>query len=329
MFKKYKAVRVTVVILSALSLLAGSTATATAAKNFKNRPKALLWVQPMTDHPVHRLMQAGFLIRCKQLGYTCKVVGNPSATVFDEAASIPLVDAELAARKYGGVAVYQVSPPLWKLTNDLAKKGYPIVGWHAMPDRAKVPGLLASAAQNIPDAGTGPADAICKIANNVGTVAITEGSLNDEENLKAASFKSQLAKKCPAMKVTDIGIEGFDSAKAIAIAAGMLAANPDIVAAYSTTGNGAQTWSLAAAQTSRKITIIGMDYIRQNLDLIRDGKVYAVVGQPLYEESAMVVDIFDAIFKGKKYVYKNIIPAKLVTKANVNKYYAILKKAGQ
>ena len=30
--------------------------------------KALLWVQPMRDHPVHRLMQAGFLDECKKLG---------------------------------------------------------------------------------------------------------------------------------------------------------------------------------------------------------------------------------------------------------------------
>ena len=29
----------------------------------------LLWVQPMKDHPVHRLMQAGFLDKCKELGY--------------------------------------------------------------------------------------------------------------------------------------------------------------------------------------------------------------------------------------------------------------------
>jgi len=317
-----------VALLSTFSLVAAAS-PASAAKDFKNRPKALLMVQPMIDHPVHRLMQAGFLIRCKQLGYECKVIGNASATVFDEAATLPLVEAELAARKYGGLLIYQVSPPLFKITTDLSKKGYPIVGWHAMPKKGSVVGLLASAAQNIAAAGTGPADEICRIAKNVGTVAITQGSLNDEENLKAASFRTQLALKCPAMKMTETGIEGFDSAKAIAIASGMLSVNPDIVAAYSTTGNGAQTWSLGAAQASRKITIIGMDYIRQNLDLIRDGKVYGVVGQPLFEQSIVAVNILDGILKGKKYVYENIVPAKLVTKKNVKEYYAILKKAGQ
>ena len=44
----------------------------------------------MRDHPVHKLMQAGFLDECKKLGYTCEIVGNPSATNYDVAASIPL-----------------------------------------------------------------------------------------------------------------------------------------------------------------------------------------------------------------------------------------------
>ena len=59
-------------VAAALAALIGSAAAA--------QEKALLWVQPMRDHPVHRLMQAGFLDECKKLGYTCEVVGNPSAT---------------------------------------------------------------------------------------------------------------------------------------------------------------------------------------------------------------------------------------------------------
>ena len=53
-----------------------SVAGVASAQDGKN----LLWVQPMRDHPVHRLMQQGFLDKCKELGYTCEVVGNPSAT---------------------------------------------------------------------------------------------------------------------------------------------------------------------------------------------------------------------------------------------------------
>lgn len=317
-----------VVSLALPAMLYGTTADA-ATNKWTNRPKTILWVQPMKNHPVHKLMQAGFLSECKKLGYKCLVVGNASASVFDDVGTIPLVNAALATRKWGGVAVYPVSPALNHFADKLAKKGYPIVGWHSIPKAGTVNGLLASAAQYVPNAGKGPADAICKQARGKGTVAITEGSLNPEENLKAASFKKELAATCKGMKVTSIGIEGFDPVKAIAMAVGMLSTNTKIVAAYSTTGNGAQTWSSAATQTSRKITIIGMDYIRQNLDLIKAGKVYGVVGQPLYEESAMVVDLFDALFKGKPFKYSNILPSDIVTKANIAKYYAIVNAAGQ
>jgi ribose transport system substrate-binding protein len=301
---------------------------ASAAVSYKGREKSILFVQPMKDHPVHRLMQAGLMAECKKLGFHCKVVGNASASNWDDVGTLPLVDAELATRKWGGIAVYPVSPVLFKYAEKLAKKGYPIMGWHAIP-KAGTTSYIASVAQFVPNAGSGPADAICKEAKGVGTVAITEGSLNDEENTKAAAFKAELTKACPNMKTTEIGIEGFDPTKAVAIAVGMMSANTDIVAAYSTTGNGAQTWSQAAAQSNRKITIIGMDYIRQNLDLIRDGKVFGVVGQPLYEETSMMVDLFAQLFKGQKVKYSNILPSTLVTKANIATYYKICDAAGQ
>lgn len=310
------------------TMLYGTSADAATGK-WVNRDKSILWVQPMKNHPVHKLMQAGFLAECKKLGYKCLVVGNASASVFDDVGTIPLVDAALATRKWGFVAVYPMTPALNNLATKLSKKGYPIIGWHAIPKAGTVPGLLASAAQYVPNAGKGPADAICKQSGGTGTAAITEGSLNPEENLKAASFKAELAATCPGMKVTDIGIEGFDPVKAVAMAVGMLTTNTDIVAAYSTTGNGAQTWSSAATQANRKITIIGMDYIRQNLDLINSGKVYGVVGQPLYEESKAVVDLFNALRQGKTINYSNILPSDIVTKANIAKYYAIVNAAGQ
>jgi ribose transport system substrate-binding protein len=325
--KKSKKISILTIVALAVPLIAVSSYSM-AATSYKGRPKTILMVQPMKDHPVHRLMQAGFLAECKRLGYTCKVVGNASASQWDDVGSLPLVDAELARKKYGGVAVYPVSPVLFKYAEKLAKKGYPIIGWHAIP-KAGTTSYLASVAQLVPNAGKGPAEEICKIHKNQGTVAITEGSLNDEENTKAAAFKETLAKACPNMKTTEIGIEGFDPTKAVAIAVGMLSADKDIVAAYSTTGNGAQTWSQAASQSNRKITIIGMDYIRQNLDLIRDGKVYGVVAQPLYEETAMMVQLFDQAFKGQKVKYENILPSVIVTKANLDQYYKIVDAAGQ
>ena len=76
--------RGTMAALAAATIL--GLAGVASAENGKN----LLWVQPMRDHPVHRLMQQGFLDKCKELGYTCEIVGNPSATNWDVAGTLPL-----------------------------------------------------------------------------------------------------------------------------------------------------------------------------------------------------------------------------------------------
>src|SRR5260370_29571304 len=75
--------------------------------------KHILWVQPMRDHPVHRLMQAGFLAKCKELGDICEVVGNPSATNYDVSASIPLAEAAMASTKFVAIAVYGPGPEIF------------------------------------------------------------------------------------------------------------------------------------------------------------------------------------------------------------------------
>ncbi len=90
-----RTIRIALAGFTALAALAGSGGAALA------EGKNILWVQPMRDHPVHRLMQAGFLAKCKELGNTCEVVGNPSATNYDVSASIPPEKLDAAVRFIG------------------------------------------------------------------------------------------------------------------------------------------------------------------------------------------------------------------------------------
>ena len=127
---------------AALAALLGSPGLA--------QDKALLWVQPMRDHPVHRLMQAGFLAKCAELGYTCEVVGNPSATNYDVAASIPLAEAALARTKFGAVAVYGPGPEIFPYIGKLGQEGLPVVTWHVLPPEGSVPASRPPPARTSP-----------------------------------------------------------------------------------------------------------------------------------------------------------------------------------
>ena len=133
-----------------------------------------------------------------------------------------------------------------------------------------------------------------------GTVALTQGSIERHRERHVGLVpRRRSAEKYPDIKVLDTQMEGFEPSAAEAKAVGILQANPDVTGAFSTTGNGVQTWSGAARKAGRDVVIIGMDYIRQNLDIIKSGAAYGLVAQPLYEEGAKTAELAAALAEGK------------------------------
>lgn len=312
-------------LISAVALVAGLGASgATYAQDVH-----LLWVQAMKDHPVHRLMQAGFLDKCKELGYICEVVGDPSATNWDIPATLPLAEAALSRTKFDAVGVYGPDPAIYSYITKLAKEGLPVVTWHVLPPEGSVEGLKAAAAQDIAAAGTNAAIALGDKLGGKGTIALTQGASNDTENAMSDAFRKTIAEKYPDIKVLETQMEGFEPSAAEGKAIAILQGNPDVVAAFGTTGNSIQTWSGAARKAGRDIAIIGMDYIRQNLDLVKSGAAYGIVAQPLYEESAKVAELLGALAKGETVQYMNVLPSKVITAADLDPYYKMLESAGQ
>jgi len=291
--------------------------------------KKLLWVQPMRDHPVHRLMQQGFLDKCKELGYTCEIVGNPSATQWDVAGTLPLAEAAIARTKFDAIGVYGPDPAIFPFISKLAHEGFPIVTWHVLPKEGTVDGLKAATGEDIANAGTNAAVAMGDKLGGKGVIAVTQGASNDTENAMSDAFRKTIAAKYPGIKVLDTQMEGFEPSAAEAKAVAILQGNPDVNGAFSTTGNGIQTWSGAARKADRKVVIIGMDYIRQNLDIVKKGDAYGIVAQPLYEESAKTAELLAALAEGKPVAYLTPLPAAVITAADLDKYYKILDSAGQ
>jgi ribose transport system substrate-binding protein len=291
--------------------------------------RRLLWVQPLRDHPVCKLMQAGFLHRCKELGYECEVVGNASATSLDVAATIPLAEAALARQKFAAVGVFTLDTAIYPFVAKLAAEGLPVVTWHELPPPGTIKGLKAATGQDLAQVGNDAALALGKRLGGKGVVALTQGSFNVEENTKAEAFRRAMVEHFPHITVLDAQLEGFEATAAKSKAISLLQSNREITGVLSTTGNGAQTWAGAARTTGRNLVIIGMDYMRANLDLVKSGEVYGIVAQPLYEEGARTAELAVALAQGKPVPYHNPLPAKVLTTQDLAPYYALLEKAGQ
>lgn len=325
-----RSARVVVGLLVALACATLATGCSSAKKSNDtatgNKDKGvLLWEQPLRSHPVHKIMQGGFLTECRKLGYTCQIVGTEAV---DVPGSNALAQAAFAKGNVKGFADYAFDPSTYPFIGQVANQyKVPVVSWHIPIPQGAAPGLTAISNTDPAAYAKKAADAIGDKIGGTGTVAITEGSFNTTENLVAKTFTDEMAAKYPSVKVLAAQEEGFDAPKAIAKAVAILQANPGVTAAFSTTGGGPVTWAGAQKQAGRKLTIIAMDYVRQNLDLVKSGEVYAVVAQPLWDEGAKMADLLDAAINKQTVNYANPLPADIVTADKVSQYYAYLDQA--
>lgn len=275
-------------------------------------------IQFLKGHPVHRLMQLGFQDGCKELGYQCDMLLTDSTSAVD---MVPLAEQALA-QNYDGVVLYAVDDSFFPTIKKFKDKGIPVVTPHFTSFDQDKSGLTAVVGADVVQYAKAAADAMGKKLGGKGTVAVTVGSFNQTENLVAKTFKETMNANNPNVKVLDAQEEGFDQTQAIAKAVAIIQGNPDIVGAFSTTGNGPTTWARAEDETSKKdFTIISMDYTRPNLDLVKQGKVYALVAQPLYDEFHKAVELVGQAIDGKTIEYRNLLPAPIITVNDLAKYY--------
>ena len=285
--------------------------------------KRLYWVQALKGHPVHQMTQIGFREGCRKLGYECTIVGTDGP---DLAGTIALAEQAIAKGDVAGMAVWTGNPGWYPFIEKAGKAGIPVVMPHFPVPEGEVPGATGVISCDPAEYAKTAAAEIGKAIGGKGAVAITQGSFNTTENMVSEAFTKAMGELYPKVRVLEPEEEGFDAPKAIAKAASILQAHPKVVAALSTTGGGPTTWAGAQKETGRKIIAVGMDYTRVNLDLVKNGEVYAVIGQPLWEESFGAVELLDKAARGEKIPWWTKLPAPFITKEHVGPYEELLDK---
>lgn len=281
--------------------------------------KPFIYVGNGLGHPVISIMMLGFLEACKDYDVECETMVGSG---FEDSAYLSMLDQAIARGSSGIVgSAYSPFRPAYK---PLFDAGIPLVTFHTPIEKSDFPEMTGWASTDVADYGKRAADAMAEKLACTGPIAITQNTFNDTENLAAQSFIDEMKVKCPDVEVLPPEIEGGDEPSAIAKAAAILLAHPDLKGAFGTTGGSPTTWAKAAEQAGQKpgdIVIIGMDYTRVNLDLVKAGWVYAVVGQPLYEETYKCVELLIMALKGEEVPYANTMDSPIITADMVDKYY--------
>ena len=283
------------------------------------------WVQNTAWHPVHQLTQQSFLQGCADNGLQCELATTDETSTDS---FLALADQVVSRPDNKGMAMWAGGLPAVAPIIEKAKaKGIPVV----LPHFPVPQGSFAdNAVQIAADSSKWPdpvAKAMCdQLKGQKGSVAVTENNHNATEDMVATVFTKSMKQYCPDLNVLPVQLEGADPTQAIAVGVSIMQANPDIVAALSTTGGGPTTWAGAQKETGKKIVAVGMDYTRVNLDLVKAGQVWGIVAQPLYNENWGAAKLLGMLANRMTVPYNTVLSAPLVTLANVNDYYGILDR---
>ncbi len=275
-------------------------------------------------HPVHHIIQLGFLTRAKELGYDGEIVGIDGSELSD---FYSVVEAYANKPNVKGMLIWANDAQGFPTIAKVHALGIKTVVPHFPINHADIPELDANLSANPYDYGIQVAKTLgSALKGKTGSMAITQGSFNITENAAAKGFADGM-KAYPNLKVLAPQVEGFDTAGASAACAAIINGHKDLLGAFGTTGGSPTSWATAAEQTNRSdLLLIGMDYTEQNIDLVKKGKVYAIVAQPLYDEAYMSADILDKLIRGITVPYYTKLEAPVVTKDGIAKYDDIVQK---
>lgn len=258
-------------------------------------------------HPVHRIVQLGFLKTAQDLGYTnAKAIGTEGSDAAEVFAAL-----EAFADEGGkGVCLFWGDDGCYEAMEYAADAGV-IVGIphfkHEQEDGTYPAGLAFNMACDPVLYGQQVAELMAeKLSGKTGSVALTQNTMNVTENAATESFRSTWESlkgtyELDGIKLLDTVLEGAVVDEATAINLSIIQANADILGAFGTTGNSPITWSGAAEKAGYadgELVLVGMDATEGNLDALEAGKVTALVAQPLYEESQKTMEYLDTIFRG-------------------------------
>lgn len=299
------------------------TAEAAPADNFDPSQYSVAICMDNMNHPVHRIVQLGFLKAAAALGYdNAKVIGTEGG---DTSEAFAAAEA-FAAEGGNGLLLWAGDSSCYNTIANVAAEGV-IVGIphfnHQQEDGSYPEGLAFNMACDPKLYGKQVAELMAKsLDGKEGSVALTQNTKNVTENAATDSFKAtwdslkgtyDLSK----IKVLDVQLEGGVVDQATAINLAIIQSNPDIIGAFGTTGNSPITWADAATKAGKKdgeIFIVGMDATEGNLDYLEAGKVQAIVAQPLYDEAYKTMEYLDTIFRGGTVPEWTDLEAPVVTK---------------
>ncbi|WP_199425840.1 sugar ABC transporter substrate-binding protein [Thermaerobacillus caldiproteolyticus] len=163
---------------------------------------------------------------------------------------------------------------------------------------------------------------VAKILNGKGNIAIMNGQMGHEAQIKRTEGNEQIIKKNPGMKVVLEGTAEWDRAKGMSLMENWLQSGKKIDAVVANNDEMAIGAIMALEDAGKldDVVVAGIDATPDALDYVKSGKLKVTVFQNAKGQGQVGLETAVKAAKGEKVEKFNWIPYELVTKDNVEEY---------
>ncbi|WP_215845307.1 MULTISPECIES: sugar ABC transporter substrate-binding protein [Pantoea] len=211
------------------------------------------------------------------------------------------------------------TPALTKLAQQ-AK--IPLVFVNRTPGDKTLPPGVVFVGSDERESGVLQMEALAKMANYRGNVAIMIGNLTDAGALQRTKDVEQVVAKYPNMKVVLKQTANYSRSEGMDLMLNWLSNGEDIdiVAANNDEMAIGATMAIAQAKPKKNILVGGIDATPDGLKSMANGSMQVTVFQDAVGQGKKSVEVAQRLIKGEKVDSHQWIPFELVTKENMQQY---------
>lgn len=277
----------------------------------------ILFVSPMIGHPVWLGAKEGMDAAAEEFGFEGVWMGADDHSVEKTVESLEMAIAE----KPDGIVTCPFSPSAFAKTLEKAKNsGIPVsvVAVDAQNKEHRV----AFIGTDSKECGRKQAQALYEKVGDPFKVGVIMSNLDSQNQVIQVEALKEFIKDKPDAEIVDIQEDRGDQVKAMEVFSAMIQAHPEMNALFGTEGGGAPGFAkvLEEQNLQDKITVIAMDDTEQNLQVVREGKIYGIMAQNFFKMGYLGAKYAWEASQGKEVPSETDSGVTLVTKDNVDTY---------
>ncbi|WP_033790641.1 sugar ABC transporter substrate-binding protein [Pantoea septica] len=207
-----------------------------------------------------------------------------------------------------------------QLTRLAQQAKIPLVYVNRTPGDKTLPQGVVFVGSDERESGTLQMEALAKMANYKGNVAIMIGNLTDAGALQRTKDVEQVVAKYPGMKVVQKQPANYARNEGMDLMLNWLGNGEDIDIVAANNDEMAIGAAIALSKSNKKVLVGGIDATPDGLKALAQDKMQVTVFQDAVGQGKASVDVAQRLIKGEKVDSHLWIPFELVTRENMQNY---------